>query len=498
MPTVDDLIISLTIKETSKLGKLQKTLEDFQEGRVVQKGFDSGLKMTVQKIKNKLSSLVGRRIATKEQPSKMALQAIALRKDLKEDVRNLAEKLVPQKGVATMMEEFGAETREDLIDAMRDKIDEWIKRLELIISKDWTTESASGFMAAIRDFVSRGDMTDDLRKVFIERVERKIGEFNKEIADLLRSAGIKAISEFKAYILKPEFLKRVVRMTEGGTVGTMLDRSYISKFVGIDLNSPIFKELRGLGQGTKNVTEYIGKAVKKLGIELKPETFTKGTIEKSEELKAIVVEAFDLYQTKYRAKGAVPKGFHNFFRNIIERNFPQVKGKHIFSQIRPDIAILQGDFEKLKTVFNEDISKAISENQIGFIELKQILSESNVDQIKKYEDMLGNITAVASVIKTSFEQILPDIKKDQMNILNKLNEMGVHKVLTDDEVKELQRLAEKELNSERILDIIKAEQKAIQNLSTKEDVDKILKAHEDTDRMIKEKRNEIENLPGEF
>lgn len=495
MPTVDDLIISLTIKETSKLGKLQKTLEAFQEGKVVQKGFDSGLKVTIQKIKNKLSSLVGRRIATKEQPSKMALQAVALRKDLKEDVRNLAEKLIPQKGVATMMEEFGAETREDLVDAMRDKIDEWIKRLELIISKDWTSESATGFMAAIRDFVSRGDMTDDLRKVFIERVERKIGEFNKEIADLLRSAGIKAISEFKAYILKPE--------SRSGLRGGVTPLSSLNKFLNLEegLGKELFDKVMRttaslVASKRRTPTDVFNELVKMLDIKLTPELFKqpKKWLE-DPKLAAVLAGVFRQVEQTQGEK-AIPQGIHKAIKTLLEEFYSKKGAK--FTQIRPDIAVLQGDFEKLKEVFNEDIAKAISENQLGFIELKQILSESNVAQIANYKEMLGNITAVASVVRKSFEEMLPDIKKGQMNVLNKLTQLSAHKILNEEEVKQLQEMAEKEITSESLMSIIKAEQKAIQNLSTKEDIDKIKKEQEKTNKMLEERRSQIENVPDEF
>ncbi len=480
MVTVDDLVISLTIKETGRLGRLQKQLDSL----VGKKGRISGItNLTggMMYIKRDLKTIIARLkyLMPTEIPRGSKGQVIAAKttSDLMDKYsRKYAKSLVPQKesDQKRMMEEFGVENIPELEDALESKISDWQYRLEAIMSSEYTGPKAQRLIARFDDMIKRADMDVGRRKELLTSIEAAISEFNVEVAQLLEKVGIKAFPEMFIYRpikkLIPEAIRQAISRGDYFNLSTIAEKAGITTEEGLEA----VKTIEGLASVSESTMDFFESAIKMLKIDLEPKMFTKKAIEKdeSEKLKAILAGMFFTY-FKTGGKGGIPeKDFRDLFNKLVKN----LLGSELkWERVRIDMAILQGDFDTLKDIFGEKMAKAISQQSIYFQEFKKDLTKDDVDQFENYQDYVGDrIAGVSSTIKASFKQLLPNILTKTMNIMQQLAKVGAVSKLTEAQKEKIMEEAMKGLEPEKFVDALDTLLKSmLPGVLSKKDIEKI-------------------------
>lgn len=470
MVTVDDLVISLTIKETSKLGKLQKQLEDLQSGKLTTGIGGSGagglINNMFQKISSKLRSLIGNQVATHFQPHKMSLQAVAQREHYQRDRRGYAMKLIESGGEEKMKKEYKVTTTDELIELMQNKIENWFAYYDLIISKQMTTKGASSLLSSMNDFLFRGPLEGDKRKVYIEVIDSKFKEFQGEIETLFKGFGLDIIPQFTTFFMKSKFMEKLVRKGEGQ--GEWVSRTMIKDLLKLDETSEeLFKKLQPAFNDATDLYDYISRASKILDMPLKAEMFdVEGkTIRSSNILKTLAADMFFLWETRLKGKGGAPRGFHDIFREILTKNFPYLAKHDIYEKRAVDITLLNANEEKLiELLGDEDISKYLSEGAFGFIELKKMLKAKHIAQVKEQEELYGKKPVIFGTSTSSnFETQNPGFKTLLIDIFTKLQKEGLMKKLTEQEIENEKKKSEAVLPVEQLINAVESISKMIEH-----------------------------------
>jgi len=491
LPTVDDLVISLRIKETGKLGQLKKQLDTLvgKTGRGVGAGMmfmkrdlnilreDTGF------IKRRILFLMPTEIPGKARPYAMAETARIASVTLEKNIRAYAEKLIPQRQdvLEATMAEFGVETREDLIDALEDKIKDWQLRLEDVMKRDWVSESAQKFIGRIDDLIKRKTFTVGKAKELMRDIDESIGERNKEIAELLKKLGLTVKPEQWIARLRPEKFAKVFPSNEGlredwEEMGKLFD---ITSKENLNTLMRMWDTIDKLEGGTPEALEVLSK---KFGVDLKELwNLTKEEVRKSEDLRTVALLTFRAMGAE-RGKKAIgfPLGFRQMIFDVLKEmrtrvplggseelrkrqeekliaRFEKEYGKsmkYLFEKYRIDFLItdVQETLDKIEKIFGKDIADKLQKVDSIFIEQKNILSETNRGQIRVYEALTGNkrLMVLATEIMSSFTSMFPEIMSKRMDIALERQKAGLIKELTEEKKEEIREEAEERLGSERL------------------------------------------------
>lgn len=181
MVTVDDLTISLTIKETSRLGRLQKQLDSIvgKTGKGLAPAFmylkrgQNFISRDLKFIKKNIMRLRPSKLPTTMSPKEFKLTVATLLKDLNEFPEDFVNKILKTKGLKTLKEEFGVKTTKEV-------------REKMIKSLDQVKETLSGMWEGITDLPphKQEEVVATLHRLFAESLHgREIGlEFWRAIA----------------------------------------------------------------------------------------------------------------------------------------------------------------------------------------------------------------------------------------------------------------------------------------------------------------------------
>ena len=463
MVTVDDLVISLTIKETSKLGQLQKQLEAIvgkrgEKAPIV--GLDPSLKTDLNYIKQRINYLMPTEIPGTGKPKAMALAAKTASDLIDRNMKKYAEKLTPTRegNVKSFAKALGIK-EEDLGEFLEGKLEDWQYRLEEIMSGTWSTPSAQKFLVRINDLISRKEMDIGQRKMVFESIENSISEFNVEVAQLLEKLGIFAIPEFSMFKMTDEVLKAI-----GDPNGQLrLSMADLQKQAGITGNKEAedaYKKIRNIAN-MPNLTDplkFIEQAFKSLGIskaDIKKKMFTKAGVMADPRLKAMIPSIIQVAARKGEVTG-IPKGFAQAIKDVVVDMFKSpITGENNFEQfyqnVRPDLLVISDELEKLKDIFGEDIAEKITKGFFEFSEFKKILSQQNADQFVKYQGYVGDrLFGLSSSIQESFGRYVPDVLTKTINIMQELAKAGSVQKLTEVEKVKIVEEAQKSLSNETL------------------------------------------------
>lgn len=486
MVTVDDLTISLTIKETSKLGKLQKqlnTLVGTKGEKEVTVSLDQSVVNDISYIKKRVMFIAPTQIPGKAQPFAMSETARILSTQLGENIRAYAEKLVPKRQdvLKATMKEFGVENRDELIDALEDRIRDWQLRLEDIQRRNWVSDGAQKFLVRIDDLVKRVKLPVGWAKDLMTNIDKSIGERNKEVAELLQKLGFNVKPEQWVARIKKE--KLTVMFGSEGRDFIKQNMSKIQKAFNINT-----KELQNrINLLTIQAEKWEGGtvgALEKLAKEFKIPledlwNITDKEVAKSEELRAISA-LLTIITNIARKRGeptAIPLGMQKSqiiamkeihfgdisklseelqkqVRKQIEEKFG-TKIKDIFEKYRIDFLItnIQNSLEKIEVIFGKEIAESLKNFDSAFIEQKQILSETNKGQFRIYEALVGNkrLIGLATQVLTSFTNLFPEILTKRMDLATQTLNAEIREKLTDLEKEKLQEEAEEFISEENIV-----------------------------------------------
>jgi len=475
MVNVDDLVISLTIKETGKLGQLKKQL-DAIVGKRGQKApsfnLDPSIKADLNYIKRRIIFLMPTSIPGKMRPKAMAETArIAESIIAGKDIRAYAEKITPinQEVLKRTMAEFKVKTRPELVDVLEDKIRDWSLRLESIMSGTWVNDSAQAFLVSIDDMIKRIEVPEGWGKTLMRNIDNSIGERNKEVADILRKIGFEIKAEQGIARIKQEKESKI----SAGEYGIWREKSledFTRAFqITSEENIKLFNELSATIPSQKEGTvKLMDIFAKKLGIPITDLwNLTEKQVKSTEELR--VLSGLLLASSGYkfggeRAKG-VPLGIqeHMFeslrrlmtaidpelakdyakeelqrieekFLEDFEKNIGTTKSD-LFERSRIDFLI--GNIKKtmslVKDFFGPEAAEQWKDIDSVFAEQKKIASESNRGQIRDYMGLVGEerLILLAGQIMESFTKMFPKVLSKRMDIALKAEEVGLTTRLTE-------------------------------------------------------------------
>lgn len=216
MPTVDDLVISLTIKENSRLGRLQKQLDAIVGKKGARVGFGLGalgnIPADIAQIKKQMQWLRPSVLPTKESPVQLRRVAGSILKDLEDNMSSIVSKIMTVKPqyFKTLKDELGALTDEELksslessLNQVRETVSDIFKGTS-ILAPHKQEEVVHTLDRLIAEALSG-------REVGLE-FWRAIGKFTPEeiwkqkLLKIISEAGAKGIPEKGLYRVKPEAL----------------------------------------------------------------------------------------------------------------------------------------------------------------------------------------------------------------------------------------------------------------------------------------------------
>jgi len=466
MVTVDDLVISLTIKETGKLGKLQKQLDSLvgKSGRSGIPRFATSLmyiKRDLNTIKSRMSYLMPTEIPGEGRPHAMAIAAKTAHDLIGVNIKKYAEKFMSSKqGVQkNIAKALGIKT-EDLQDFFEGKLRDYQYRLENIISGSWTTPSAQKFLANIDDMILRGDMEIGERKVLFNNIEASISEFNSEVAQLLERLGIFAIPEFSVFKMTEDVLEAI-----GGGGSLRLDMDRLLKHAGITGDpkaEKFYEEIKRISNMSTftDPVKFIEQAFSKLGIkkgDITKKMFTKAGVKADPRLKAMIPSIIQVAARGGDTSGIL-KGFAQVVKEVVLKSVKEDSSttfEQFYKYVRPDLMIISDEVEKLTDLFGPDIAKQITTGFFEFSEFKKVLTQQNADQFIKYETFVGKrLIGLASSIQDSFKRYVPDVLTKALNIMSELAKAGAITKLTDVQKEDLIKVATEGLTQEDLLNRI--------------------------------------------
>ena len=471
MVTVDDLVISLTIKETSKLGRLQKQLDSIV-GKKGEKaptfGLDASVKADLSAIKRRIIFLMPTTIPGKNKPYAMAETARIASSILEKDIRDYAEKITPKNPdvLKRTMAEFGVKTRPELVDALEDKIKDWQLRLEEVMSKTWTNDQAQKFLVNIDDLISRAEVPEGWSKVLMTNIDNAIGERNKEVAEILRKVGLDIKAEQYVATIKAEKLAQIGSSEEGiwrdKSQDEFLRAFNITSKEGIDLFKREFALIPSRKEGTQILMENFATDLKMSITDLW--NITEKQVNDNEKIR--VLSALLLNSIGYIKGGQRPAGIplgtqKHIFESLkkmmtsidpglgytkeesipilegLAKEFEHKVGKtmsDMFEHYRVDFLIgIKEDIGIIKDLFGEKIATQLKDVGTLWIEQKKLLTESNRGQFRNYIQLVGvkRLIGLASLTLDSFTSMFPNVLTKNMNLALKSEEIGLIPRLTE-------------------------------------------------------------------
>jgi len=324
MPTVDDLVISLTIKETGSLGKLKKEVEALTGKRM---GFGKtipnlmylkrdliGLKDDTNWIKKRIIFLMPTVIPRSgEKLKETARIAHSLIDTTRE---SLIDKMATTKELKSIMEANDIKTEEELRVFLGEKLNEYQYRLEDIMKGIWTGDKAQKFVVRLNNLISAQALKSGKAKMLLDDIENSIAEMNREIAMLLTEKGLPTVPEFTAwYPEKEKFIKKyspLARLWSSGEFGYTWNE--VENMLGLtsEKSKQTIKDMNELFFTSKNTIDFLKSASKKFGVTLSEATFDLKKIESDEILKAI---AYGMVRVFAQRKASPEAGGYRFSHN---------------------------------------------------------------------------------------------------------------------------------------------------------------------------------------
>jgi len=433
--SVDDLVISLRIDESSNLGKLQKQLKALvgdkgQKAVGLGLGIDPDLKRDISYIKAELSFISAQTVPDIKNVQELQESLHRDRKTLERSFDAATQRLVSQNTTAfqAQLEEYGVDDEAELIEQLSETVQNFIGMMKLGETGKLPGKIMQKIDFAAKMLIASEKLADGDRKGLINRMEKAIGELNVMFSKVLTKAGIQHKAEFNLYQIRRSWYKKQeldskeMKLDMDALIGT--DEDVIKAYDKI-------KDFIGVEGG---MTKFLISALTKLGITPTPEMFTKEAIKKSPELQAV---AQGVLQEAWGTKAGIPTGFHSYLRDLLEKT-QGLNVKDIYENARPDFLLLNNKLEDLEKIFPPEIAKTLSQ-LISYIELKSILTESNKEQFKKYTDMIGDefLVGVAAVVKSSFKDYFPKIGTAMINIVRLLQKFAPESFMTPEQLKEL-------------------------------------------------------------
>lgn len=427
MVTVDDLVISLTIKETGKLGQLQKQLEAIV-GKKGEKaplvGIDPTLKADLVFIKRELALIAPSTIAGRGQVKRQAYHA---RKILNwvntQELEEFATRVMPEKldKQAEMAKELGVELG-DLQSTIVERFETVIKATQMIAGELTTGQrwSQDLLLAWEKLQLVGPEMPETERKMLFNAFQKAIKENNALMLQYFQKKGLKAFFEDPKF--RGTFTQGFKEVVEKKLKGK-LD---LEKLLPSDTEQQ--KTMKDIADKADNTVDFLNKVAKEWDLtQMRGEETIKATE------KEILGDPFyqniaaNLFKLVWKGKGGAPLEYSKFFRNVILKNIlgdiegiPLEKYKldEMFEEMsKIDFTVIGATVKLLRDVGLVESAKRFEERgepMYLFLEQKNMFTKKDIPELKKYIKTVGkdNITVFGNIVKTNIKSTFPDLITD--------------------------------------------------------------------------------------
>lgn len=439
MPTVDDLVISLTIKETSRLSDLQNQLEAIV-GKKGEKapifGIDPSLKADLTFIKRKMSYLVpvvAPRSIEKEKMKAYAASTKLLIQRYKGEISDFLSKL-PEKEMEKMFNEFNVKTEDELSKAIEFLFEDFAGEAEDIFKGLAGGEKSKRALDALTNFIKTIREEEGLKVTTLRELIEAFPEPQERWEKILKKLGLLSTGQFRIFKLKEEILEgndKIEAWLEKNQEGI---KNFEKYFEGKDaVYDPLIKALKDLGYGDdlKAVLDDVAKIRDDVNLQ---------------NLLGAMMKAF---------KEGTPARVSRSFKEYIQKDIKPL-GKLSPARGKPmklDINAFK-DASKLLSVLPEqaeEIQKTLKRGYVA-LELKNVLRENGFirDQIRNYVEIFGDKLVILTRMATT-------------EGLEMARGLGAEKIIILPNLREV----EKQLKMERVISGIEETQEELIKLADK-------------------------------
>lgn len=429
MVSVDDLVISLRIDDTSNLGKLQKQLTALvgpkgEKAGVLGLGISPALKKDLDEIKNRLVRLT---------------PTVLVEGNLKEAAFNLASDLKKDKSLReALLERYDIST---------DKFDTFVEELFNITLglSELNSDQKKSFITEMDKFRKIADMARGDRKTLITKLTRLLQEvtFHKKTVEAFRAAGLRIVSKPSVYEVTKKQLK------ESGIDWKEIIEGYSIKY------GKTFDEIKTIFDENSDTLEATSEAVEEATGEVFDITnLTASQIEKNDKLMMVLVAqvASSLERTqwilgefyeagkvmftggrKYRSGMAwLDTVVHRFTPEALRQlGLEKVTGEDIDTNMRN----LLTEYKAVATLSNirDEANKRLIQqgynNLIFVVEESSKEAKDKIDELRQMEEYKGKgislykYTPRQAQKTLGIEKPLDDLKDQAQLVIDKMDEV---------------------------------------------------------------------------
>ncbi len=362
MPTVDDLIVSLRIDDTSNLGKLQKQLTALvgpKGDKPIQLGGLGAIgKTDIGWIKNKLMEI---------SPAVLSTEITGLKESAKVSLRQLMKKNLQE----ILIGKYGIK---------RSELETWMIFLSKAITEQGVnTGKLANFIERISDMIKGAARLGGPEKTRVTGVRAALQEkfIEEEFVRAMEDAGKFVRSQYQHYEIDPEkaikYKDKIDKIIEG-------TKEKIKELHGIEFTPDMEKELIELSQEIRDSDEFIEGALIKIGMDVKDAEILIEKLKMGVEDPLLTILAF------LRVKSAEDKIGMTIIENL-NHAVKNILKKSIALTVRPaDIKILRDDLQEIIDKSEDyglkvtgDIDALKDELETAIIEVKKTFDKGTAD-----------------------------------------------------------------------------------------------------------------------
>lgn len=478
MVTVDDLVISLTIKETSKLGQLQKQLEALV-GKKGEKapiiGIDPTMKADLIFIKRELSLIAPTTIPGKGNIERMAHSARKILNWInKQEIENLANRIIPQDQSKReeMAKELGVEIT-NLEDELKKRVETYTKALQMVGGKlttagRWSQDLLDAWMKIQR---IGPEMPETERKMIFNSFQKAIKENNELMLALFKKKGITVFHEKPQFREFSEAFRRKVYESKKTLARTEEGKPFLREEIYSMFLLPIKEtreeakeyamKMRDIVADSEDTVDVFNKVAKEFKLTSKEALDMFMATEKEIKAKPFLqAVASAVFKVAWEKKGGAPIEYAKHFRKILGALWGRIAGKDldkwgikdIFTTLRKiDFTLISATADKLKEAGLEKIAEnfeKLGEPTFHFLEQKDIAKagRETIGELKNYISSYGekNISLFGNAVRTQLKDLFPNITMDVLDTWGKVFAEDIIITPLKEELEEMSKDIEKQ------------------------------------------------------
>jgi uncharacterized protein YunC (DUF1805 family) len=449
MPTVDDLTISLTIKDNSNLDQLRKDIDALLKGGTLPNAGD--LSDTTKGMEDLAKALIGI-----EQQMDFLLPTVSpastniaglrdygrrVSGNLEKFKSNIASYLTPERlgSLSDLVKDLNLEGAgiEDVQAGVEKLVDKYntiaqaLARGELIMSGS----RAKRWLDTVRDVINRIEGTGGLTA--LREIEKGIPEdiIQRTLERLLLKAGVSRRGQFGMYKVGVKGEKEEKFEEWLGKPDKPLVDKYRPMFKDKSLWTGLMKAMKDLGYSPDELDSILNNYM---------------DIKDNDEIKGLISSMYTLYKEGTIKDLWIPRSFNKLIQEEIGFS---VRSSGSRTMTKLDINVLTKDVEKLKEIIpnlSQETIDLIKSTGVMPFELKAFLNAQNLGNIPQQTEIYGskNLKIIASMITPAIREDLEKMGIEYYTIPDFTDRMIKAGVLSQAQTQEQLKEAMKDVASQ--------------------------------------------------